>query len=290
MDNKNVIYLYTNKINGKMYVGKTNNFKRRHYRHFHDEDCIILKKAFDKYGIENFEMLPIVTFTAINRDVLDKVLNFLECFYIKKYNTFINGYNATIGGEGRSGYTTTKETREKISKAKMGHACSEHVKKTNRKCLTDRELWKLSEKPVLQYDLDGRFYRKYESIAQAADALINDGIASGKSTSVRCSIGRALNGCKYKKNYKTAYGYLWIYENPKKFELFIEEFSLEKDKPLFHYSKEGALIESYRNVREASRKTGITKSNLNYMASNGDKYRKLYKTKKKDYWSRTAPQ
>ena len=76
------IYTITNKVNGKMYVGKTNNFKRRQYKHFHQEECPILKRAFTKYGLENFEMVPIVTFTAINHEVLDKVLDFLECLYI----------------------------------------------------------------------------------------------------------------------------------------------------------------------------------------------------------------
>lgn len=293
MDYSNIcqgwIYTITNKVNGKMYVGKTNNFQRRYYRHFHQEDCPILKRAFAKYGIENFEMKPIVNFTAINNEVLDKILDFLECFYIKKYGTFGEGYNATTGGGGCSNRNVSEETKNKISEANKGHECPEYLKQANRESITKRELWKLSEKAILQYDLDGRFYRKYDSITQAAVHLIEYNISTGSLTSVKTSLNRALNGEKFKKKYKTAFGYLWIYENPDKFELFIDGYKLDKDKPLFHYTKEGILIESFSNIREASIATGIDKSKLNYMTKNGDKYNKMYKTRRSDYWSRIGP-
>ena len=41
-------------------------------------------------------------------------------FYIKKYDSFENGYNSTFGGEGRRGYKLSQETKELISMSLKG--------------------------------------------------------------------------------------------------------------------------------------------------------------------------
>ena len=92
------IYSITNKLNGKMYIGQTVSYCDRKSQHFTREKGYRLSQAMKKYGKENFEMKPIVTFKAINKKVRADVLNQLEIFYIKKYDTFRNGYNATTGG------------------------------------------------------------------------------------------------------------------------------------------------------------------------------------------------
>ena len=52
-----VIYTATNKINGKIYVGKTYNFEKRKQEHIYDIDNDIpFHRALKKYGIENFEL------------------------------------------------------------------------------------------------------------------------------------------------------------------------------------------------------------------------------------------
>lgn len=51
------IYKITNLINGKSYIGQTNDYKRRFREHReknYKESDKLLYKAFDKYGIENF--------------------------------------------------------------------------------------------------------------------------------------------------------------------------------------------------------------------------------------------
>lgn len=105
----NYIYLITNNINGKIYIGKhsTNNL---------DDDYmgsgILIKKAIQKYGIENFtkEYLAFC-------DTEEK-LNWLEKFYIKKYNAREVGYNLTDGGDGRLGFIMSEETKEKLKNPK----------------------------------------------------------------------------------------------------------------------------------------------------------------------------
>lgn len=48
-----------------------------------------------KYGIENFEIIPVEQVSP-NVD-----LEAREIYWIQYYNTYIDGYNATIGGDGR---------------------------------------------------------------------------------------------------------------------------------------------------------------------------------------------
>lgn len=55
-----VIYLITNLINNKKYIGKTNNFMRRYQEHFSEshtgEEQKVLYLAMKKYGANNFQM------------------------------------------------------------------------------------------------------------------------------------------------------------------------------------------------------------------------------------------
>lgn len=53
------IYKITNKINGKIYVGQSNNIKRRFWEHQNRGAAsrIPVDAAIEKYGSENFSMI-----------------------------------------------------------------------------------------------------------------------------------------------------------------------------------------------------------------------------------------
>ena len=106
------IYMWTNKVNGKRYVGKCHgNVKYRRQRHLKPSSrCVALKNAIAKYGEKNF------TFEIIVDGVFDDFLNDYEIYYIKHYNTVSpNGYNLTMGGEGGK---KSDETKRKMSESK----------------------------------------------------------------------------------------------------------------------------------------------------------------------------
>lgn len=113
-----IIYIITNKISGKKYIGKTTkSFNLRWNEHL----CLIRKnnpkqyihRAIKKHGIANFEIA--IKFYPI------KILNGKEKEYIKRLNTkFPDGYNLTDGGDGVSGWKHTEKTRKKMSKAAKG--------------------------------------------------------------------------------------------------------------------------------------------------------------------------
>ena len=88
------IYKITNKINGKSYIGQSNNIYRRFKEHCR-RDSLIIDQAIKKYGKENFN------FEVIEECSLDK-LNEKEVFWIKYFETNMNGYNLSLGGEQQS--------------------------------------------------------------------------------------------------------------------------------------------------------------------------------------------
>lgn len=91
---KGIIYKITNKVNGKSYIGQTRyTLEFRWRQHLHKKDNVYFHNAIKKYGAENFSL------EVLEECDLDK-LNSREIFYIAKYNTFENGYNLTIGGDG----------------------------------------------------------------------------------------------------------------------------------------------------------------------------------------------
>ena len=79
------IYMIKNKVNGKIYIGKTKDFYDRKRDHFNalrkNEHCNEhMQMAFNKYGEENFEM-SILEVCAIEE------LDEKEIYYINKYNS-----------------------------------------------------------------------------------------------------------------------------------------------------------------------------------------------------------
>ena len=95
------IYKITNLINNHSYIGQSINIQDRwskeKLRAFSSPSDPQynnpLSRAFRKYGIENFSFEIIEECSKENLDEREK-------YYIKFYNTYFNGYNATTGGQG----------------------------------------------------------------------------------------------------------------------------------------------------------------------------------------------
>lgn len=112
-----LIYCFTNKENNKKYIGQTINSDKQRYsahkssyqRDSSSEYNSPLHRAFRKYGFENFD------YEILIDGIEDlEILNKLEIFYIKFYNTQIpNGYNVEAGGRNAS-KTVTQERKEKL--------------------------------------------------------------------------------------------------------------------------------------------------------------------------------
>ena len=91
---KGIIYKITNKVNNKSYIGQTRqSIQFRWNQHINKKDKTYFHNAIHKYGKDNFEI-------SVLEECDVKDLDAKEIFYIAKYDTFKNGYNLTIGGDG----------------------------------------------------------------------------------------------------------------------------------------------------------------------------------------------
>ena len=91
---KGYIYKITNKVNGKSYIGQTRyTIEFRWRQHIHKKDNTYFHNAIKKYGVDNFIVEKL-------EECNIEDLNEKEIYYIAKYNTFKDGYNLTIGGDG----------------------------------------------------------------------------------------------------------------------------------------------------------------------------------------------
>lgn len=88
-----VVYLITNIVNNKKYVGITTRSIDSRFEEHCKADSLI-GKAIRKYGKDNFT-IEIIAETTSKEDTVEK-----EIYYISNYNSFENGYNLTIGGDG----------------------------------------------------------------------------------------------------------------------------------------------------------------------------------------------
>lgn len=211
------IYCITNKINGKKYVGKTHlPITSRFSQHIHDalfrpSMNRPLHKAILKYGRENFDIELLCTCSIEESDSK-------ESYYINKLGTYRKGYNVTLGGEGKfsidykeviavykSGNSTTETSRivgcDKSSVLKILDMYN--IKRHPRFSVTSG---KSKAKAVLQYSLDNKFLRKFNSSEEAAKHIVQErGIKYSKGVS-----SKIANCAKHKT--LSAYEYKWEYE------------------------------------------------------------------------------
>ena len=102
------IYLITNKVNGKKYVGQSIDIEERWKRHIiaSKKSELVIYRAMRKYGIDNFD------FSILEECSVDK-LDEREIYWISELDTYNNGYNMTIGGKGHNLYLDPKEREQK---------------------------------------------------------------------------------------------------------------------------------------------------------------------------------
>lgn len=139
----NCIYCYTNKINGKRYVGQTADFLKRYKEHINDSYNMNNKCGYNlpfhcairKYGIENFEI------EILKENLKDyEEMDYWEKYYIKEFDLLAKngkGYNLSDGGYGGNKFAgkTEEEMQEigkRISEVKKGKRHSQETKEKMR--------------------------------------------------------------------------------------------------------------------------------------------------------------
>lgn len=210
-----IIYRWTCKLDGKNYIGQTMKPRKRYLQHYNAEkrDVQLIDRAIYKKGVENFEYAVILTIHAETREELRKLLDFWEIVFIKVYQSHMStgkGYNMTWGGMSRGSYNHTEETRQKISKMKLGKKLSETAKRNiaaGHKGLKKSELHKAhiqaahkaDMKRIRQCTVNGVLVAEYDSIKAAERAT---GINRG-------GISACINGRQQRTTGRDGVSYVW---------------------------------------------------------------------------------
>ncbi len=114
------IYCYENKINGKVYIGQTINFYKRHSAHINGngvKNNSLIEKAMIKYGEINFDFW--VTTIVDTKEQANQE----EMYWIAEMRNQLGKrmvYNLTDGGEGSIARIHSDETKKKMSIAAKG--------------------------------------------------------------------------------------------------------------------------------------------------------------------------
>lgn len=128
------VYQITNKVNDKKYIGITNNPKKRWENHKCNNDpTMVIAKAIQKYGKENFDFM--ILFSGLSIDEASKK----EIELIQSLNTRVpNGYNVASGGQ----YTIDNKSHQGAdnSKALLSEAEAQYIKDHR-----DRPMYELYE-------------------------------------------------------------------------------------------------------------------------------------------------
>lgn len=115
------IYCATCLTTGKLYFGQTIRLVEerweRHIQESRSGSNYKFHRAIRKYGEENFLVEEVLTVSAPTKDALKAKLDYIEIRLIRKFDTFRNGYNMTLGGEGQFGRIFSEESRRKMSES-----------------------------------------------------------------------------------------------------------------------------------------------------------------------------
>ena len=112
------IYIATNTINTKQYVGQSTKYPHEHrgriHEHYLAKRKYLFHKAIRKYGFDNFTW-EVIHYPGASQDAL----NAIERWHIAKLGSLVpNGYNLETGG--KSGGKLSPEARAKLSAAHKG--------------------------------------------------------------------------------------------------------------------------------------------------------------------------
>ena len=272
------IYKATSATTGKVYIGQTTQtlqerinqhnshaYGHQYNYHFHN--------AIRKYGAEDF------TYEIIEDGIKSaEMLNERERYWISYYNSYYDGYNSTMGGDGavrrddelivklfKEGHTTqeiceiTGYNRQTVYKSYDVNGLAEE--NNARKGEQTRER---CSRAVEQYSLDGQYVKTWRSATECGKELGNQSLISAV--------------CRQEKSTLSAYGFLFKYEDDlRNISEWVTRLKNKKDsgklkKPIEQYDCDNNLVCTYESASAAATALGKKdKSNICAAARKGVK-------------------
>lgn len=184
------VYLIYNNFDNNVYVGETiQTIEKRFKQHIYESTNpkaraynFKLSKAIRKYGYSNFFVKEIDKISGEDRKKIKEQIQELEKLYVKKYDSYKNGYNSDEGGLG--GKILPDELKKRLSEIKKNDPKTKERMEKARSC---QHLEKATD--IYNY-CTGEHIASFNSLREAAEYL---GLKGTDVTKL----------CKHKQNYRT---------------------------------------------------------------------------------------
>ena len=206
------IYIIRNDINDKVYIGKTEfSLEKRFREHCSDANKRRCEKrplynAMRKYGTQHFSIELI--------EETDKPEE-REIFWIQQYGSYVNGYNATLGGDSKK-YIDYDEVVRVYSEVQncvkvaeiMGISVDSVRDILAARCVkvaSSQDVNKaLHGKMVCMMTSDGSILKTFDSLTSASQFVASLSPSRNNTSGIKEHIKGVCTGKR-----KSAYGYLW---------------------------------------------------------------------------------
>mgnify|MGYP003641889617 CR=1 FL=1 len=231
------IYMVTNMVNSKIYIGQSIDIDRRWNQHRYGKGSIILRNAINKYGIDNFnfEVVEKVDVEGLSDGEAKELLTSVEQKWLDNEKPYLkeNGYNQQSVAKPNILIKRPEDYGKLISKIKID----------NNHC----------GKGVIQYNLDGELIKEWKSAAQIERVLGYH--------------AENISGCCIKKQ-KSSNGFIWGFKGTMITTEVINDANKSKRlSTVRRYDLNGIQIDTFENTKDASEKTGLSWSAIRQACS-----------------------
>lgn len=270
------IYKIYNDVNKNVYIGETVRPIEKRWQQHKDksQDLSIqghLQLAMRKYGIDKFHI-------EIIEECEDSIRFEREKYWIEYYNSYYDGYNSTLGGEGATQYQY-EDILELWNEGKnIAEICEElgccdttaHTALQMNGITYADHVVRNQGKPVEQYTQDGKFIARYACANEAGRSL---GLVNGGNI-IKCCLGEI----------KTSKGFIWKYADD---DTSIEELVKTKKKKttgkaVLQFTLDNQFVAEYESCEKAGKTLGLNGSGINRCARGERKTAFGYKWKYKN--------
>lgn len=262
------IYIITNTVNGKQYVGQTRrSIKWRLSRHFETAKSgknFPLSRAIRKYGKDAFIIESIETVVANTLEELIDKTNKREIYYISLFNTFKgNGYNATLGGEGALGIGGIAVDKYNLQGNYINSydSLSDAAKSVNTLAITQIKLcceglrntshgfvWRYKGHPFNEFSIDSKQLVQVNCFDKYGNLLNTYNSLKDASIDLNISVG-IINSCCRGRIHLCSEKYVFRYVNDS-FDKYVVDVTQKKKVNVYDYKKE--IVMSFDSISEAA--------------------------------------